>query len=64
MGYRDDPRMITARYAGTDANGRAFAKGARVFYYPRDKRIISGEAAEQAERDFAAAAADEDFYNR
>lgn len=59
--YSQDPRWIIARYAGKDTNGRAFTKGERVFYYPNGKKIVSGEAAEQASRDFDAAAFDEDF---
>lgn len=61
--YASDPHWITARFAGTDTNGRAFAKGERVFYYPNGRTIVSGPAAEQASREFAAAAADEAFCN-
>ena len=52
--YRDDPRRITAKYAGTDANGRPFAKGEQVTSYPKSRRIVSGEAGEQALRDIEA----------
>lgn len=57
--YRDDPRWITARFPGVDRHGRAFIKGARVFFYPRSKTILTGEEADQASRDFEAARADE-----
>ena len=59
-----DPYWITARYAGTDAKGRSFKQGERVFYYPNSpKQVLSGEHAEQASRDFEAACQDEAFYN-
>jgi hypothetical protein len=57
--YSNDPRWITAKYLGTDINGRTFQRGERIFYYPLGKRIVSGEAAEQASRDFEAACFDE-----
>lgn len=59
--YSNDPRWISAKYAGTDINGRAFAKGERVFYYPSTRTIVSGAAAEQASREFESAAMDEAF---
>lgn len=60
--YRDDPRWMTARYPGTDANGQPFKAGDEVFYYPRTKKFYTGEAAQQASRDFAAACFDEGGY--
>jgi hypothetical protein len=57
---KDDPRFITAKYAGVDSKGQAFAKGERVFYYPNGKRIIAGEAGKQAALDFEAQRQDED----
>lgn len=54
-----DPRWIVARFPGRDINGREFKKGERVFYYPNGKTIVSGDAAETAARDFAAARDDE-----
>jgi len=63
MTYRDDPRWITARYNGVDADGNAVRKGDRVFYYPRGKVLLTGEKAEQAARDFEAARVDEDVMN-
>jgi hypothetical protein len=61
--YSNDPRWITAKFPGTDKNGRAFAKGERVFYYPNGRVIVAGEAAEQAAREFEASAMDECVYN-
>ena len=48
--YRIDARWIIAKYPGTDAHGRRFGKGERVFYYPALREIISGERAQQASR--------------
>jgi hypothetical protein len=39
-------------------------KGDRIFYYPRTKTVLTGPEAEQASREFEAAAADEDFLSR
>ena len=60
--YRDDPRWITARYPGKDRNGATVRPGDRVLYYPRTRTMLRGEAAEQAWRDFQAAAWDEAQY--
>jgi len=54
--YSGDPYWTTAKYPGTDANGHPFRKGDRVFYYPRTKTILTGDAAERASAEF-----DEDF---
>lgn len=59
--YSGDPYWTTAKYPGTDANGLPFRKGDRVFYYPRTKTILTGDAAERASAEFDAAAFDEDF---
>lgn len=59
---RNDPHWINARFGGHDANGRLFAKGDRVFFYPLGKRVLSGDAAEQASREFESARQDEDAF--
>ena len=56
---RDDPRWLTAKWAGIDHKGNKFAAGTKVFYYPRTRKFLQGEDAEQASRDFAAAAFDD-----
>lgn len=60
--YTRDPRWITSKFAGIDANGRQFKKGDRIFFYPIGKRILTGEAAEQASREFDAARQDEEAF--
>ena len=59
MRYLGDPRWITAKYAGMDRNGMSFSKGQRVFYYPRTKTILTGDAAIEASLEFDAMMADE-----
>jgi hypothetical protein len=61
--YRDDPRWITAKWPGQCAKCAApIRAGERAFYYPRERRLYSGECAEQAASDFACAAADEETW--
>lgn len=62
--YSGDPRWIYAKYAGRDADGNPIRPGDRVFYFPRTRTIYTGAKAEQAARDFQAAAEDEDNYAR
>jgi hypothetical protein len=62
MRYRDDPFWMNAKFPGKDFYGVGFNRGARIFYYPRTKKIFTGEAAEQASRDFEAAKMDEAVY--
>lgn len=59
---RNDPRWIIAKYAGTDQDGRAIKRGDRVFYYPLTRAMLTGEKAEQAAREFQAAASDEGYF--
>ena len=54
---KGDPFWKIARFDDGDIK-----KGDRVFYFPRTRRALKGEAAEQASRDFEAARADEDNY--
>ena len=60
--YANDPRWINARYAGKDLHGTPFTPGTRVLWYPKSKKILAGEVAEQAWRDFEAAKFDEAVY--
>lgn len=62
--YKNDPRWIIAKFDSVTSNGDRVKKGDRVLYYPSDKSILAGEKAEQAWRDFEAAASDEDWMTR
>ena len=61
--YKGDPYWTTARFNSTDKNGNPVKKGDRIFYYPRCKTVLTGDAAEKASADFNCAAADEETYN-
>lgn len=60
---QSDPHWIIAKWAGTDKYGTPFKKGDRVWYWPLNRKIVAGEEAEQAARDFEAYLFDEgDFW--
>lgn len=60
--YSNDPYWTTAKFNSTDKLGNPIRRGDRIFYYPRTKTVLTGEAAEKASREFDAAKQDEDFY--
>jgi len=72
--YKDDPFWMKSKYDGVSGEQRLpvqrrlrkgevkFKKGDEILYYPKGKVILVGKRAEQAYRDFQAAAQDEDFY--
>lgn len=57
-----DPYWTTAKFDSTQPDGSQVKKGDRIFYYPSSRTVLTGKAAEQAARDFQAAAQDEAFY--
>lgn len=72
--YKGDPFWMKSKYDGVSgeqrlsvqrrlrSGGIKFKKGDEILYYPNGKVIMVGKEAEQAYRDFQAAAQDEDFY--
>lgn len=56
---RGDPYWTTAKFDSKDSKGNAVKKGDRIFYYPRTKTVLTGEAAETASREFEASCQDE-----
>ena len=61
--YNNDPRWITARYAGVcSKTGQAFSAGERVFYYPNGRHTFAGQAAIDAANDFRTCAEAEEYY--
>jgi len=72
--YKDDPFWMKSKYDGVSGEQRLpvqrrmrkggvkFKKGDEILYFPKGKVIMVGKEAEQAYRDFQAAAQDEDFY--
>jgi len=61
--YSQDPYWTTAKFDSVTADGTKVRRGDRIFYYPRTRTVLVGEKAEQASRDFQAAAFDEAVYN-
>ena len=59
----NDPHWITTRYPQQDSSGTVHPANTRAFYYPLTRRVLFGEEAEQAARDFEAARHDEEFMN-
>lgn len=62
--YPRDPYWTIAQREGVDAKGTPFKRGDRIFYYPNDRTVLAGEAAEKAARDFEANRADEELWSR
>ena len=72
--YKDDPVWMKSKYDGVSGEQRLpaqrrmrkggvkFKKGDEILFFPKGKVIMVGKEAEQAWRDFQAAAQDEDFY--
>ena len=72
--YKGDPYWMKAKYDGVSGEQRLpvqrrlrkggvkFRKGEEVLFFPKGKIILVGNEADQAWRDFQAAAQDEDFY--
>lgn len=60
--YNADPYWTTARFDGIDAKGNPIRKGDAIFYYPRTRSAYVGAAADEASRDFDAAAFDEAMF--
>lgn len=63
--YSNDPRWLTAKYAGVCAKtGERFAAGTQVFYFPRTKKCFAGAAAEQEARSFECTRQDDEYTSR
>ena len=61
---RNDPRWTMAQFFGKCAKcGVKTFKGTAVFYYPKSRRNYCGPCGQDKEREFAAAAFDEDMYH-
>ena len=72
--YKGDPVWMKSKYEGVSgeqhlpderrirAGGEKFKTGDEILFFPKRKLILVGKKAEQAWKDFQAAAQDEDFY--
>ena len=58
--YSGDPRWMTARYDGTDDQGNRVRKGDEVLYWPRTKKMMTGQRAEDAWLRFLSEKGDEE----
>jgi hypothetical protein len=50
--YKGDPYWKRARADGTSADGTPYAKGERVFFYPRTGATYAGNGATRASAEF------------
>lgn len=50
--YKGDPYWKRARTDGTSADGIPYAKGDRVFFYPRTGATYAGDGATRASAEF------------
>lgn len=50
--YRGDPYWKRAKGEGTSPDGIPYAKGERVFFYPRTGAIYAGDGAARASAEF------------
>src|SRR3546814_8899424 len=50
--YKGDPYWKRAKVGGTSADGTPYAKGDRVFFYPRSGATYAGDAASRASAEF------------
>jgi len=50
--YTDDPYWKRAKSPGTSADGTPYAKGERVFFYPRTGATYAGGSAQRASAEF------------
>ncbi len=50
--YKGDPYWKRAKSSGTSADGLPYAKGDRVFFYPRTGATYAGDGATRASADF------------
>ena len=65
MRYLNDPYWITAKFPGRCSSAKCQAtipRDGRAFYYPRGKFLLCRSCGEAADREFAAAVMDEEFY--
>ena len=65
--YNNDPYWTKARFKSKCHKcGKVINKGQDIFYYPNSKTVLcdADDCGQAASREFAAMAADEDFYNR
>lgn len=64
MTYKNDPRMITAKFTSTCSKcSCSIKKGTNIYYWPSDRKVYCEKCGEEPYRQFRSAAADEDMMN-
>ena len=63
MTYKNDPRMITAKFTSACSKcGCSIKKGTDIYYWPSDRKVFCLKCGEVPYRQFRSSAADEDVY--
>jgi len=64
MTYKNDPRMITAKFSSSCSKcGCPIKKGTSIYYWPSDRKAYCEKCGEGPYRQFRSEAADEDMMN-
>ena len=64
MTYKNDPRMITAKFNSVCSKcGCSIKKGTQIYYWPSDRKAYCEKCGEGPYRQFRSEAADEDMIN-
>lgn len=62
MSYKNDPRVITARF-GNCAKCNKNVKGQNVYYFPAEKKVYCKDCGQSDYEQFLQTAHDEEVYN-
>lgn len=63
MTYKNDPRLITAKFASACSKcGCSVKKGTNIYYWPSDRKVYCLQCGAVPYRQFRSAVADEEAY--
>lgn len=63
MTYKNDPRMLTAKFTSVCSKcGCSIKKGTDIYYWPSDRKVFCLNCGEAPYQQFQSSAADEDVY--
>jgi hypothetical protein len=64
MTYKNDPRMITAKFSSvcTKCNG-SIKKGTPIYYWPADRKVFCPQCGKVPYQEFLSSVADEQVYS-
>lgn len=64
MTYKNDPRMLTAKFTSACFKcGCSIKKGTQIYFWPSDRKVYCLKCGEVPYSQFRSSAADEDAYN-